>query len=312
MEKNAQIFVAGANGLVGRALVKKLKEQGYQHVLTPSRTTLDLLNPRRVQDFFEAHRIDSVFMAAGKVGGILANSMAPADFLYENALMACHVIHAAAKFDVRKLLYLGSSCIYPREASQPIRESDLLSGPLEKTNEGYAVAKILGVKLCEAYARQKEKLFISVMPTNLYGPHDHFDLATAHVIPAMMHRFHLARVENLRSIKIWGTGSARREFMHVDDAAEGLILIMNLYRNPEEPINLGTGEEISIQDLAYRMKSVVGYEGEIQWDPSKPDGTPRKLLDTQKLQDLGFGPKMNLDRGLEQVYEWARENGAFH
>lgn len=239
----------------------------------------------------------------------MANSMRPADFLYDNAVMACNILHASATYGVKKLLYLGSSCIYPRDATQPIRESELLNGALEKTNEGYAVAKIMGIKLCQAYNRQDKKDFISAMPCNLYGPFDHFDLATSHVIPAMMHRFHIAKITRQDSVTIWGTGRALREFMYVDDAAEGLIHIMHHYNDPE-PINLGTGQEESITSLAVKLKSIVGFEGELKFDHTKPDGTPRKIMNCEKLRALGFEPKVKLIDGLKTTYEWAIANQA--
>lgn len=309
MEKHARIFIAGSTGLVGRALVRKLTELGYVNLITRNRHGLNLLNHNAVDDFFQRNYIDYVFMAAGRVGGIMANSMRPADFLYENAVMACNVLHSAALCDIKKLLYLGSSCIYPRDAVQPISEKELLNGPLEKTNEAYAIAKIMGLKLCEAYNRQEKKRFISAMPCNLYGPFDHFDLATAHVIPAMMHRFHLAKLSKDPSVRIWGTGRPLREFLYVDDAAEGLIHIMNHYEDPE-PINLGSGQEESITSLAVKMKSIVGFGGDLEFDHSKPDGTPRKIMNSSKLGSLGFKPKTKLIEGLKKTYDWAIDNHA--
>jgi len=309
MEKDARIFVAGSTGLVGRALVRKLKGQGYSSIITRSREGLNLLDPRAVDDFFCRHYIDYVFMAAGKVGGIMANSMSPADFLYENAMMACNVIYTADKYNVKKLLYLGSSCIYPRDCKQPIEENDLLSGPLEKTNEGYAIAKIAGLKLCEAYAKQKGRRFISCMPCNLYGPHDNFDLATSHVIPALIHRFHIAKKTKQDSVTLWGTGQAKREFLHVDDAAEGMILLMDHYEGLQT-VNLGSGREESIGSLAFKVKEATGYSGGIDYDRSKPDGTPRKIMTSDKMRSLGFQPKISLQEGLNQTYRWAIENEA--
>lgn len=308
MEKNEKIFVAGHRGLVGSALCKKLSHEGYTYT-TQTRQQLDLMNTAKVNYFFESYKFDYVFMCAGTVGGIQANSSFPFNFLYENAMIACNVIHAAIKHKTKKLLYLGSSCIYPKMANQPIKESELLTGALEKTNEGYALAKILGVKLCETYSRQYGRNFISVMPTNLYGENDNFDLEDSHVIPGMMRRMHLAKKVEAPEVTLWGTGNAKREFMHVKDAANGIYQIMEKYDNPGETINLGTGVDVTIRELARMMKKVVGYEGKIVFDSTSPDGTPRKLLDSSKAFALGFKPTIDLEAGLAEVYTAVSHDG---
>lgn len=308
MNKESAIYVAGHRGLVGSAIVRHLNEQGYKKVITRNRGELDLLNQPEVDKFFRENRVDYVFLAAAKVGGILFNQRFQADFLYENLAIGANVIHAAANHGVEKLLYLGSSCIYPKNCPQPIKEEYLLTGPLEATNEGYALAKIAGLKLCEKYQQQYGKRFISAMPTNLYGPGDNFHPDHSHVIPGMMRRFHEAKLNNAKEVVIWGTGSPKREFLHVDDLADGLIMLMKKYEGPGT-INIGTGEDCSILELAQMMKDVVGFRGEIVLDPSKPDGTPRKVLDVGRINDIGWKNKVSLREGLSKTYQWTLENG---
>jgi GDP-L-fucose synthase len=307
---DSKIFVAGHRGLVGSAIVRHLALCGYRNVITRSRQELDLLQQREVDQFFRSHRIDYVFLAAAKVGGILFNQQFQADFLYENITIAANIIHAAANNGVEKLLYLGSSCIYPKHSPQPIKEEYLLTGPLEPTNEGYALAKIAGLKLCEKYQEQYKKPFISAMPTNLYGPGDNFHPTQSHVIPGMMRRFHEAKNNGASEVVIWGTGSPRREFLHVDDLAEALVLLMKKYEEPTT-INVGTGEDCTILELAHLMKDVVGFSGQITTDPSKPDGMARKVLDVSRVRALGWSPRHTLREGIAQVYRWALENRVF-
>lgn len=310
MEHSDRIFVAGHKGLVGSAVVAKLRQEGYSHLILRCRQELDLLNQQQTQDFFKEAKIDYVVLAAAKVGGIYANSTYPADFLYENLTIATNVIRAAAENHVKKFLYLGSSCIYPKSAPQPIREESLLTAPLEGTNEGYALAKIAGLKLCQMYFKQYRKIFISAMPTNLYGPGDNFHPENSHVIPGMMRRFHEAKVKGLPTVKIWGTGSPLREFLHVSDLANGIFLLLKEYHE-SETINIGTGEDISIASLARLMKDIVQFQGEIEFDPTKPDGTPRKVLDISRIKKLGWKPIISLENGLRSTYEWACKNGVF-
>lgn len=309
MKRDDRIFVAGHRGLVGSAVVRKLQRDGFTNIVTRSRQDLDLLDQAAVRAFFRENQFDSVFLVAGRVGGIVANSTHQADFLYENIMLASNVIHAARE-RVEKLLFVGSSCIYPRQAPQPIREDSLLTGPLEPTNEGYAIAKIAGLKLCEMYQKQYGKRFISAMPTNLYGPGDNFDPVDSHVIPGMMRRFHEAKEEGARSVTVWGSGAPRREFLFVDDAAEALVLLMERYEAPTT-INVGMGTDVPISELAQTMKGVTGFSGDIVFDPSKPDGMPRKLLDSSRIRDLGWRPRYSLEEGLELTYRWAREHGVF-
>lgn len=304
MEKDASIFVAGHRGLVGSSIVRALKARGYSNLLLRTRDELDLSDQKAVHDFFAHERPAYVFFAAAKVGGIFYNQTHQADFLYENLITATNVIHAAAQYDTTKLLFLGSSCVYPKMAPQPIREEYLLSSSLEPTNEGYAIAKIAGLKLCEKYAEQYGKRFISAMPTNLYGPNDNFHPDRSHVIPGMMRRFHAAKLNGDKTISVWGTGTPRREFLFVDDLAEGLLTLMDRYE-ARETINIGTGVDVTIAELAKLMASVVGFEGEIIFDTSKPDGTPRKVLDISKIRSLGWHPRTELKEGLRVAYEWA-------
>lgn len=310
MEKNDVIYVAGHRGLVGSAVVRALKRQGYNNILVRTHAELDLLNQMAVHEFFSSQRIDHVVLAAAKVGGILFNNQYQADFLYENLMLSANVIHAAANAKVQKLLYLGSSCIYPKEAKQPISESALLTGPLEPTNEGYALAKIAGLKLCEKYQLQYQKRFISAMPTNLYGEGDNFHPNHSHVIPGMMRRFHEAKVQGKPSVVVWGSGKPRREFLYVDDLAEAVVVLLERYEEPQT-INVGTGEDIPIRELAELMKEVVEYPGTIELDSSKPDGMMRKVLDVSRIQSLGWKAKTGLRDGLSRTYRWALEQGVF-
>jgi GDP-L-fucose synthase len=302
MPRNARIYVAGHRGLVGSAILRKLTALGFTHLITRSRAELDLLDGSAVREFYRREKPEFVFVAAARVGGILANSQQPVPFLYENLLLQNNLIHGAHEAEVRKLLFLGSSCIYPKLAPQPIREDYLLTGPLEPTNEWYAIAKIAGIKLCQALRQQFNRDFISVMPTNLYGPHDNYDLQTSHVLPALIRKFHDAKISRASSVNCWGTGSPLREFLHVDDLAEACCFLMENY-NDARIINAGSGQEISIHDLAELVKQIVGYSGQIFWDHSKPDGTPRKLMDSSRLFALGWKPKIDLETGIRREYE---------
>ncbi len=303
MEKTAKIFVAGHRGLVGSAIVRALEEAGHTSIITRSRAELDLLDAKAVSDFFVTEKPAYVFLAAAKVGGIMANQTYPADFIRDNLLIQNNVIAAAHQSGVTKLLFLGSSCIYPKLAPQPIKEEYLLTGPLEPTNDAYAIAKIAGIIMCQSYRRQHGSNFISVMPTNLYGENDNFDLKTSHVLPALIRRFHETKESSAPSVTLWGSGSPRREFLHVDDLAAACLHLMNTY-NDSEIVNIGTGEDYTIKELAETIKEVVGYEGAIEWDTTKPDGTPRKLLDVTKLHSLGFKHQIGLQAGIERTYQW--------
>ncbi|MEM6253265.1 MAG: GDP-L-fucose synthase [Cyanobacteria bacterium P01_D01_bin.156] len=303
MEKNAKVYVAGHNGLVGSAIVRALKDQGYTNLIFKSSKDLDLCRQTEVEAFFEATKPDYVFLAAAKVGGIHANNTYRASFLYDNMMIEANVIHSAYKVGVKKLLFLGSSCIYPKLAPQPMKEDHLLTGFLEPTNEPYAIAKIAGLKLCENYCRQYGVNFISAMPTNLYGLNDNFDLANSHVLPALMRKFHEAKLANQPTAEVWGSGSPLREFLYVDDLADGLLFLMNHYEGIDF-INIGSGREVSIKELALTVKDVVGYEGEIVFDSSKPDGTPRKLMDVSRLSALGWEAQTSLKEGIAKTYEW--------
>lgn len=307
MYKESKIYVAGHRGLVGSAILRKLKSEGYMNIITRTHQELDLTDQQEVYCFFEEERPEYVFLAAAKVGGILANSTYPADFIRENLLIQTNVIDAAYKYGVKKLLFLGSSCIYPKYAPQPIKEEYLLTGALESTNEPYAVAKIAGIKMCQAYNRQYGTNFISVMPTNLYGPGDNFDLETSHVLPALIRKFHEAKINNAPYVVVWGSGTPRREFLHVDDLADACLFLMNNY-DSSEIINIGVGEDLSIAELANLIKEIVGYKGEIIYDKTKPDGTPRKLLDVTKLFNLGWKPTIHLEDGIRSTYEWFVRN----
>ena len=335
LPQNARIYVAGHRGMVGSAILRRLEAEGYEHLITRGHAELDLLDQAAVNDFFRHEKIDVVFLAAARVGGIHANNTYRADFIYENLMIACNVIHAAFKAGLERLLFLGSSCIYPRDCPQPMREEYLLTGPLEPTNEPYAIAKIAGIKLCESYNRQYGTKYRAVMPTNLYGPGDNFDLENSHVLPAMLRKFHLAKLaargdwEGIRrdeerygripddvrtalpSVRLWGTGSPRREFLHVDDMAAACLFVMQL---PDDRyasacgeqashLNVGCGRDHSIREMAEIVRGLVGFEGEVLWDESKPDGMPRKLLDVSRLSTLGWSPRIGLAEGIRHAYE---------
>jgi GDP-L-fucose synthase len=302
MNKDSKIFIAGHKGMVGSAIHRRLLAEGYQNIITRNSSELDLRVQEPVNEFFETERPDYVFLAAAKVGGIMANNTYRADFLYENLMIQNNVIHSAYATGVKKLLFLGSSCIYPKMAPQPLKEEYLLTGPLEHTNEPYAIAKIAGIKLCDAYRDQYGCNFISVMPTNLYGPNDNYDLQNAHVLPTFIRKFHEAKMNNAPEVVVWGTGTPKREFLHADDLADACVFLMKSY-NEAGLINIGTGEDLSITELAMMIKDVVGYEGNIVYDASKPDGTPRKLMDVTKLSALGWHYRIGLREGLEKVYK---------
>lgn len=306
MDKFSRIYVAGHNGMVGSAIVRKLQGLGYENLLLKSRQELDLLDGRAVEEFFQTERPSHVFLAAAKVGGILANSEKPVEFLSDNLMISLNVINASYEANVSSLLYLGSSCIYPKMAPQPIAENSLLSGPLEVTNEAYAIAKIAGLKLCEFYKRQYGKNFRSAMPTNLYGAYDNFDLQTSHVLPALIRKFHEAKISGSEMVEVWGSGSPLREFLHVDDLADACLFLM-VDGGDWDLVNVGTGQDISIRDLAVLIQDIVGFDGEIVFDRSKPDGTPRKLLDVSRLTDLGWQATIGLEDGVRSVYEWYLE-----
>jgi GDP-L-fucose synthase len=304
---NAAIFVAGHRGMVGAAIVRLLRARGFTNLLLRTRAELDLCDARAVNSFYEKYRPDYVLVAAAKVGGIGANAAQPVEFLSENLQIELNLINGAHAAKVKKLLFLGSSCIYPKLAPQPMKEDALLTGSLEPTNEPYALAKICGIKLCQAYAKQYGANFISAMPTNLYGPEDNFDLQTSHVLPALIHKFHLAKEKAQPSVTLWGTGSPYREFLHVDDLAEACLFLMETYDSPEL-INVGCGHDITIRDLAQLVAKVVGYSGQIEWDTTKPDGPPRKLLDVSKLNQLGWKAKIPLEEGIQSAYQWFLKN----
>jgi len=308
METTARIYVAGHRGMVGSAIVRLLQRKGYHNLLLQTSQELDLRDSRRATEFFDHARPEYVFFAAARVGGILANSSYPADFIYDNLAIQTNVIHAAHLAGTKKLLFLGSSCIYPRDCLQPIKEEYLLTGPLEPTNEWYAVAKIAGIKMCQAYRKQYSCDFIAAMPTNLYGPGDNFDLETSHVLPALIRRFHEAKLTG-KSPRLWGTGKPRREFLHVDDCAEACASLMERYSD-SRIINVGAGEDISIAELARMIADIAGYEGTIEWDHSKPDGMPRKLLDCHRINELGWSPGIGLHEGLRKTYQWYENRGA--
>ena len=302
MEKESKIYVAGHRGMVGSAIVRKLTSLGYTNLLTRTSTELDLRNQQQVADFFDVEKPEYVFLAAAKVGGIVANNTYRADFLYENLAIQNNIIHGSYLNKVKKLMFLGSSCIYPKLAPQPLKESYLLSGYLEPTNEPYAIAKIAGIKMCEAYRAQYGCNFISVMPTNLYGTNDNYDLVNSHVLPAMIRKFHEAKEKSASEMTLWGTGSPMREFLHADDLAEACLFLMENY-NESELVNIGTGEDVTIKNLAALVKQIVGFKGEIIWDTSKPDGTPRKLMDVSKLHGLGWHHKIALEDGIKLAYQ---------
>ena len=308
-KSTTKIFVAGHRGMVGSAIVRHLLSKGYTNIITRTRAELDLTDQRAVQTFFESEKPQQVYLAAAKVGGIHANNVYRAEFLYENLMMEANIIHAAWAHGVNKLLFLGSSCIYPKLAPQPLAEDALLTGPLEPTNEPYAIAKIAGIKLCEAYRHQYGANFISAMPTNLYGPGDNYDLETSHVLPALRRKIHTAKLHGHPSVPIWGTGAPKREFLHVDDLAEACVHLMVTY-NGGEWVNVGTGEDLSIKSLAELICDIVGYTGELNWDTSKPDGTPRKLMNVDRINALGWKARIALREGIERVYSEIKETFA--
>ena len=302
MERESKIYVAGHRGMVGSAIVRALEKKGYTNIIKRTSKELDLRRQDKVEEFFATEKPDYIFLAAAKVGGILANSEAPADFMYDNMILEMNVIHSAFQNNVKKLMFLGSSCIYPRMAPQPMKESCLLTSELEKTNEAYALAKISGLKYCEYLNKQYGTDYISVMPTNLYGPNDNYHPEHSHVLPALIRRFHEAKVNNLDKVVIWGTGKPLREFLYVDDLADACVYLMNTYSG-NETVNLGTGKELTIKELAELVKKIIGFKGEITFDPSKPDGTPRKLLDVSKLEKLGWHYKTELEDGIKLAYD---------
>ena len=309
LKKSDKIFVAGHRGMVGSAFMRRLEAEGFTNLLKPDRSQLDLMDKPAVLPFFLEEKPDIVILAAAKVGGIKANNDYPVEFLLENLRIQNNVISSANESGVRKLLFLGSSCIYPKFAPQPIPESALLTGPLEPTNEAYAIAKIAGIKLCQAYSREKGKKFISVMPTNLYGPNDNFDLETSHALAALLRKAHEAKTRKKKELTVWGTGEPRREFLHVDDLAAACLLLLEKYDSPEI-INIGCGEDVTIRDLARLICDVVGFDGELVWDKTKPDGTPRKLLDATRIRELGWQPRVSLRNGITKTYEWFLANWA--
>jgi GDP-L-fucose synthase len=311
MPLDARIYVAGHAGLVGSAVVRRLESAGYTNILTATRHQLDLRDQSEVSHWFKANRPEYVFLVAGTVGGIIANSTRPAEFIYDNMMIHGTVVHASYEYGVRKLLYLGSSCIYPRNATQPITEEQLLTGVLEPTNEWYAIAKIAGIKLCQAYRQQYGCDFISAMPTNLYGPNDNFDLTSSHVLPALMRKFHDANEGGDTSVEIWGTGSPMREFLHVDDLADACLHLMHHYSDASH-INVGTGIDLSIRELAEKIRDLVHPAAELRFDTSKPDGMPRKVLDVSRLTATGWSPRIGLDEGIASTYRWFCEQQAHH
>lgn len=309
MDKASKIYIAGHNGMVGSAILRLLKNKGYSNLIHKGSKELDLRNQAAVHQFFETEKPEFVFLAAAKVGGILANNSYRGEFLYDNLMITTNIIQAAHHFKVTKLLFLGSSCIYPKMAPQPLKEDYLLTGALEETNEPYAIAKIAGIKLCETYRDQYGDNFISAMPTNLYGPNDNYDLNNSHVLPALIKKFHNAKLKAEPNVEIWGTGSPKREFLHVNDLAEACYFLMESY-NEKQFVNVGTGEDISIKDLALKVKSIVGYEGDLKFDTSKPDGTPRKLMDVSLIHKKGWKHSVDLNKGIQDTYQQALSDGS--
>ena len=307
MQSEGSIFIAGHSGLAGSAILRALQSRGYSRLIVRTHQELELTDARAVKDFFQQERPESVFLAAAKVGGIQANNTLPAEFLRENLLIQTHVLHEAWQAGVKKLLFLGSSCIYPKLAPQPIPESALLTGELEPTNDAYALAKIAGIQLCKAYRKQHGANFIAVMPTNLYGPQDNFHPEHSHVLPALLRRFHEAQRDGLKEVTVWGSGTPKREFLHSDDLASACLFLMEHYDSPEI-INIGWGQDCTIRELAEMIAETVGYTGTLKWDDSRPDGTPRKVLDNRKLSALGWEPKISLQEGLRLTYQWYLEN----
>ena len=315
MNKKSKIYVAGHKGLVGSAIVRKLQVEGYNNLVLCTHDELDLLNQQAVADFFVKEKPEYVFLAAAKVGGIMANNTLPAQFIYENLQIECNIIHQSYLNNVKKLLFLGSSCIYPRECLQPMKEEYLLTGLLEPTNEPYALAKISGIKMCQSYNRQYGTNFIAAMPTNLYGPNDNFDLKNSHVLPALIRKFHDAKVKKAKEVVVWGTGAPRREFLHVDDMADGCLFLMNNFSPTKEQnekgeifMNLGTGTDVTIKELTELVKKIVGFVGDMVWDASNPDGMPRKLQDMSRMHSLGWKHKIDLEKGIGLAYEWYRND----
>ncbi len=309
MQKKSKIYVAGHNGLVGSALVRALKSKGYTNIITRSHAECDLRKSYAVNDLFDKEKPEYVFLAAARVGGILENSTYPADFIRDNLIIQTNIITASHKYEVKKLLFLGSSCIYPKLAKQPIKESYFMTGPLEKTNEAYAIAKIAGITMCQSYNKQYGTDYVSVMPTNLYGPHDNFDLTSSHVLPALLRKFYEAKKNNSSEVVVWGSGTPKREFLFVDDMADACIYIMNKYSG-SDIVNIGTGKDVSIKQLALLIKKITGYKGKIAWDKTKPDGTPRKLLDVKKLHKLGWKHSVEIEKGITKTYQWFVKNNA--
>ena len=307
MNKQDKIYVAGHRGLVGSAIVRRLKEQGFDNLVFRTSKELDLREQQAVRTFFEVEKPDVVILAAAKVGGILANDTYPAEFIYDNLMMEINIVHSAYQVGVTKLLALGSTCIYPKLAAQPLEEDSLLTGPLEPTNEWYAVAKIAGIKLCQAYQKQYGCKFIAAMPTNLYGPGDNFDLKNSHVLPAMMRKFHEAKLSGDAEVTLWGTGTVLREFLHVDDLASACLFLLEIY-NDSDIVNIGVGEDLKIAELAELVREIVGFEGAIVYDHTKPDGTPRKLVDTSRINNLGWSAQIKLSDGVRETYAWFLEN----
>lgn len=310
MNKDSNILITGSNGMVGKSLNKLLKEKGYDNLLTPTHNQLDLMDQNKVDTYFKKHKIDIVFSLAAKVGGIKANMLAPAEFLFDNIMIESNIIHTSYKFNIEKLMYLGSSCIYPTKCKQPLKEEYLLSSKLEPTNEGYALAKIVGLKLCEFYNKQYGTNYISLMPCSIYGEYDHFDLEKSHVIASLIIKFHNAKINNLPSTEIWGTGNAKREFLYVDDVANAMLYFMEHYNAEDLPpfINIGYNNDVSIKELANLIKDIIGYKGDIMFDKTKPEGMKRKLLDSSISNKFGWKPKVKLEDGLRRTYIWYLEN----
>ena len=307
MQKDAKIYVAGHRGMAGSAIVRRLQAGGYRNIVTRTRVELDLTDQAAMSAFMKVEKPEYIFLAAGKVGGIHANNTYRAEFIYENLMVEANVIHAAHRAGVNRLLFLGSSCIYPRDCPQPIKEEYLLTGPLEPTNEPYAIAKIAGIKLCESYNRQYGRQYVSVMPTNLYGPNDHYDLANSHVLPALLRKAHEAKLRGDGKLEVWGSGKPRREFLHVDDMADACVFIME--RGITEGVyNVGMGSDVTIRELAETIMAVVGFKGDLMFDASKPDGTPRKLLDVSRLRELGWTARIRLEEGIRTTHDWFRHN----
>lgn len=302
MDADSKIYIAGHRGMVGSAILRKLQEEGYRHLITRTRQEVDLTRQAEVERFFDTEKPEYVFLAAAKVGGIMANQTYPAQFIYENIAIQTNIIHSAFKSGTKKILFLGSSCIYPRLAPQPLKESYLLSGELEPTNEPYAIAKIAGIKMCQAYNRQYATNYISVMPTNLYGPGDNYDLESSHALAALLRKFHEAKMADQQMVTVWGSGQPMREYLHVDDLADACLFLMNNYKE-SEIINIGSGEELTIAELAELIGDIVGFKGTVEFDLSKPDGTPRKLLDSGKLKEMGWSAKITMRQGIETTYE---------